>query len=71
VLLICNGSNADPNPVPDPDTKFWLKMAKTAKKTCFLIKIAIYFSPGINEGGSSYRRSLQPSKKEHPELKNI
>jgi hypothetical protein len=34
-------------------------------------KIAIYLSLGFREGRPSYRRSLQPSKKEHPALQNM
>jgi hypothetical protein len=34
----------------------------------FGLKIAIYLSLGLHKGRTSYRRSLQPSKREHPAL---
>jgi hypothetical protein len=36
-----------------------------------LFKFAIYLSLGFHKGGTIYRRSLQPPKREHPALQNM
>ncbi len=57
----------------DPDLGFYdqklEKKLQLKKLNIFLIKIAIYLSPGLHKGRPSYRWSLQPVKKNIQHLK--
>ncbi len=59
----------------DPDPGSWSRVwwPKIEKYLQFFFgsKIAIYLSLGLHKGRPSYRKSLQPSKKEHPALQNM
>ncbi len=57
--------SADPDPVPNPGF-WWPKLEKNLqlkKIGYFFIKIEIWLSLDLHKGRTSYRRSLQPSKK--------
>ncbi len=62
---------ADPDPVLDPEF-WWSKIeinSKLKKIIFFGSKISIYLSLGLYKGCPSYRRSLQPSKKNIQQFK--
>ncbi len=50
-------------------TKNWKKF--TTRIFNLFLKLAINLSLGLPKGRPSYRRSLQPTKKEHPALQNM